>query len=155
MAILKRASIIIAGHKGVYVRVASEHQSQTIHRFEGGGVIEDRLTSTHKSFYSKYKDGVYAKYSGYEEKLQVEADFISDLLATSEEKEYMRRGATYDSWAEEADTAPVEYPPTPRSRPASSNAAQSPVIKSPPPKMMKKSEDDDADEEAAKAMHSD
>ena len=67
----------------------------------------------------------------------------------------MRRGATYDSWAEEADTAPVEYPPTPRSRPASSNAAQSPVIKSPPPKMMKKSEDDDADEEAAKAMHSD
>ncbi|CAE7232195.1 unnamed protein product [Symbiodinium natans] len=45
MAILKRASVIIAGHKGVYVRVASEHQSQTIHRFEGGGVTEDWLTT--------------------------------------------------------------------------------------------------------------
>ena len=34
-AILKRATVILAGNKAVYVRIASEQQSEVIHRFEG------------------------------------------------------------------------------------------------------------------------
>ena len=44
MATLKQASVIIAGDNAIYVRLASEHQSQKIHCVSSGG-ITDRLVA--------------------------------------------------------------------------------------------------------------
>ena len=81
------------------VSIASEHQFEVIHRFEGNGLKEDWLSSKHKDFLDKYKGGQFVKYPGYEKALESEAALIGNLLASPEEKEYMRRAATYDSWA--------------------------------------------------------
>ena len=173
MAILKRATVILAGSKAVYVHLASEHQSEIIHRFEGGGVTEDWLSTKHKAFFGYYKDGQYEKYKGFEAALGAEATFIGDLLASPEEKEYMKRGATYDSWAVEyGSSQDIQVPnlATPRSRPTPS--AVSPLITSPPTKLHKKEnvtnedatmsqelnrlvDELDGDEEAARELRSD
>ena len=135
MAILKRATIVLAGDKAVYVRLASEHQSAVIHRFEGDGLTEDWLSSRHKSFFGKYKDGQFVKYKGFEQALESEATLIGNWLASPEDKKYMRRGATYDSWAAQygSDSPDPTAPATPRSRPMASTA--SPLISSPPAKI--------------------
>ena len=74
-----------------------------------------------------------------EEALESEAALIGHLLASPEENEYMRRAATYDSWATQygadSDVA-AAAPATPRSRPMAS--AESPIISSPPAKIHKK-----------------
>jgi hypothetical protein len=62
MAILKRTSVIIAGHHGVYVRLPSEHSTEPIHRFANGGITEDWLVEKNKHFYGLYKQGVHQKY---------------------------------------------------------------------------------------------
>lgn len=51
MAILKRTSVIIAGHRGVYVRLPSEHSSEPIHRFAAGGITEEGLVEKNKASY--------------------------------------------------------------------------------------------------------
>ena len=149
MAILKRATVVIAGFKAVYVRLASEHQSERIRRFEDGGITEDWLVSKNKSFYSHYKDGRFVQYPGYEDALEAEANLIGELLASPEEKEYLRRGATYDSWARDYEDRESTPPRGSRRNPA---VASSPLIRSPPSKMAK-TQDDDPDEAEARSLH--
>ena len=124
MAILKRASVVLAGNKAVYVRLPSEHQSERIYRFEGGGLTEDWLQEKNKPYCGMYEDGMFVKYSGYEDALENEATLLSDLLASPEEKEYMRRGATYDNWAADYGNT-QEHPTTPTRDRASGSAMPS------------------------------
>ncbi|CAE7211717.1 ANKRD52 [Symbiodinium sp. KB8] len=81
------------------LEAADTDGKKVIHRFEGNGLKEDWLSSKHKDFLDKYKGGQFVKYPGYEKALESEAALIGNLLASPEEKEYMRRAATYDSWA--------------------------------------------------------
>ena len=163
MAILKRGTVVIAGHKAVYVRLASEHQSERIHRFQEGGITEGWLRGDNKSYYSHYKEGRCIKYPSFEDSLNKEQDLMHELLASPEEKEYMRRGATYDSWhldfENETVAESIPMPSTPPRRSSAEASARSPQIHSPPQKQQKtQSEEDpqspDPDEEAARDLHS-
>ena len=138
MAILKRASVIITGDHAVYVRVASERQSQVIHCINSDGITQDWLKETHKAEYGHYKVGQHVKYAGFDENLAAESALVSELLASREEKEYLRRGATYDRWADEYDgsTQPA-CSATPRHATSSRPALSSPLIASPPSKQAK------------------
>ena len=156
MAILKRSSVVIAGDLGVYVRLASEHQSQVIHRFADHGLQDDWLKSENKKFYGMYKDGQHVKPPGYQEALEAEASLVSEILASPEEREYLARGRSHDEWAMAygEDTPALT---TPRN-PSTASMAQSPNITSPPLKHARTSAssgsqgNDDADEEAARSM---
>ena len=64
MATLKRASVIIAGDNEIYVRLASEHQSQKIHCVSSGGITEDWLN---KLQYNHYKNGQRTKKSDFDQ----------------------------------------------------------------------------------------
>ncbi|OLP83988.1 hypothetical protein AK812_SmicGene35184 [Symbiodinium microadriaticum] len=121
MATLKRASVIIAGDNAIYVRLASEHQSQKIHCINSSGITEDWLQETNKAHYNHYKNGQHTKYVDFDQYVEEETNLVSELLASPEEKEYLRRGATYDRWNEGFPTA--SNPATPRR--ASAAAASS------------------------------
>ncbi|CAE7361836.1 CCR3, partial [Symbiodinium necroappetens] len=151
-------NMISSAFNAVYVRLPSEHQSQDIYRFEGDGLTVDWISDKHKAYYGKFKDGnQQVKYPGFEEALEQEAMLIGNLLASDEEKEYMRRGATYDSWLADYDTShdpehPADSAPSSPPRPSAAAAASSsPPIRSPPRKMHKTDEGLDADEEIARA----
>ncbi|CAE7406745.1 unnamed protein product [Symbiodinium natans] len=140
MAILKRATVVIAG----------------------GGVTEDWLRADNKSFYSHYKDGRFVKYPKYEENLAKEADMMVEILASPEEKEYLKRGATYDAWHQdfgnETTDASRASASTPPPRAGAEVSQSSPLIRSPPSKMLRmesgrEAEEYDADEEATRHLH--
>ena len=97
MAILKRTVVIIAGHNGVYVRLPSEHTWEPIHRFNEGGVTEDRLQETHKKYYGMYKHAAW-KYHGFDSKIDDEQALVAKLLATPQEKAYIQRAEMRDRW---------------------------------------------------------
>lgn len=56
-AILKRAVVIIAGHRAVYIRLPSESANQPIHVFCDDAVGLDWLTPDNKSFLNAYRLG--------------------------------------------------------------------------------------------------
>ena len=153
MAILKRASVVIVGELAVYVRLASEHPEQIIHRFANNAIQKDFLKPTNKHFYGLYQESQHVKPPTYQEYLDAEANLVSELLASPTEKEYLRRGHTHDQWAMEYGEATIS---TPRAATSSSIMAVSPQITSPPTKHPRTdTNNDDADEEAARALHSD
>ena len=90
------------------------------------------------------------KYPGYEDALEAEANLIGELLASPEEKEYLRRGATYDSWARDYGVDRASTPP--RSSGHNPAVASSPLIRSTPSKMAK-TQDEDPDEAEARSLH--
>ena len=140
MATLKRASVMIAGNIAIYVRLASEHQSQQIHCINNGGITEDLLQPTNNPHYDHYKKGRHTKYQDFDRFVEEETNFVSELLASPEEKEYLRRGATYDRWAEGDFTESDPMTPRPSTPAMASNPADSvpggmsasPLITSPP-----------------------
>lgn len=150
MAILKRASVVIAGDLAVYVRLASEHPDQVIHRFDSCSMLKDWLKPTNKKFYNLYKEGQHVKFPGYQEALEAEANLVNELLASPSEKEYLARGRSHDQWAE-AYGGPLT---TPRGNMSTAATTSSPAIASPPAKQQRIEYDDAADEEAAGHMHS-
>ena len=156
MAILKRSTVVIAGH----VRVASELQSQIVHRFASTTMLDDWLKGTNKEFYNLYKEGQHVKPPNFEHGLESEASLVGELLATPAEQEYLQRGRTHDRWAEEYGNDPAPSSTiTPRVTSASS-MAHSPIINSPPLKHPRTQApladaDDDADEDAARDLHGD
>ena len=113
MAILKRTSVIIAGHHGVYVRLPSEHPTEPIHRFAAGGITEDWLVEKNKAFYGRYKQGVHQKYEGFEENIAEEQELVAYLLGTPEEKEYIERARQRDQWRAEWEGEASQPAPTP------------------------------------------
>ena len=144
MAILKRTVVIIAGFKGVYVRLPSEHATEPIRRFGGDGITEDWLEKTHKEYYGLYKQGLHEKYDGYEAKLEEEQALVAQLLATPEEKTYMQRAETHDKWRLEAGDMGTPAPSTPPSNigplappPISSPLRLKEEITSPPQKKLR------------------
>ena len=166
MAILKRSSVVIAGELAIYVRLASEHPDQVIHRFDSCSMLKDWLKPTNKKFYSLYKEGQHVKYPGYQEALEAEANLVSELLASPSEKEYLARGRSHDQWAE-AYGAELTTPShdqwaeaygaeltTPRSNMSTAAITTSPAITSPPAKQQRIAHEEEADEEAASFMHS-
>eukprot|EP00438_Fugacium_kawagutii_P023328 Skav236011 [mRNA] locus=scaffold1512:1512:2171:+ [translate_table: standard] len=118
MAILKRTSVIIAGHHGVYVRLPSEHSTEPIHRFAAGGITEDWLLNKNKPFYGRYKQGVHQKYEGFEDNIAEEQELVAYLLGTPEEKEYIERARRRDQWRAEwegeASSSQQAPPPAPQ-----------------------------------------
>ena len=170
MAILKRATVVIAGELAVYVRLASEHPNQVVHRFSSCSMLQDWLKPTNKRFYGLYKEGQHVKPPGFSEALAAEANLVHELLASPTEKAYLLRGRSHDQWAEtwggdpaQPATVPMN---TPRVVPSTSTASvQSPIISSPPSKQPRTSstsysqqqqdDDDEADEEVARQLHSD
>ena len=149
-ATLKRASVIIAGNNAIYVRLASEHQSQKIHCINNSGITEDWLQPTNKPHYDHYKKGQHTKYQDFDRYVEEETDFVSELLASPEEKEYLRRGATYDRWTEGDFTEPDPMTPRPSTPAMASNPSDSvpggmsasPLITSPPAKQARIDMDD-------------
>ena len=142
MAILKRSTVVIAGQLAIYVRVASELQSQIVHRFASTTLLDDWLKGTNKEFYNLYKEGQHVKPPNFEHGLESEASLAGELLATPAEQEYLQRGRTHDRRAE------------------ASSMAHSPIITSPPLKHPRTQApladaDDDADEDAARDLHGD
>ena len=113
----KRCTVIIAGKHAAYVRHPSEHEDQIIHRFATMGIEKDWLRDENKKFYSHYKEGVRTKYPGFDDKAEQEGLRASKLIATEEEKEYLRRGNTHDKWRAEAGPAsPCAAPASPTSK---------------------------------------
>ena len=169
MAILKRATVVIAGALAVYVRLASEHPNQVVHRFSSCSMLQDWLKPTNKRFYGLYKEGQHVKPPGFSEALAAEANLVHELLASPTEKAYLLKGRSHDQWAEtwgEDPAQPATVPMnTPRVVPSTSTASvQSPIISSPPSKQPRTSstsysqqqqDDDEADEEVARQLHSD
>jgi len=117
MAILKRAAVIIAGRRAVYLRLPSQNESETIYRFSGDGITEDWLCDKNKSSYGSYKQGVHQKYANYDSQLDEEAALVAKLLATPEEKAYMERAEKHDQWRREAAPVEPEAPASPRPSP--------------------------------------
>ena len=149
-ATLKRASVIIAGNNAIYVRLASEHQSQKIHCINNSGITEDWLQPTNKPHYDQYKKGQHTKCQDFDRYVEEETNFVSELPASPEEKEYLRRGATYDRWAEGDFTEPDPMTPRPSAPAMASNPSDSvpggmsasPLITSPPAKQARIDMDD-------------
>ena len=110
MAILKRTTVIIAGHHGVYVRLPSEHTTEPVHRFSSGGITEDWLKDTNKEYYGLYKQGIHQKYPNFERNLDAEQELMAYLLGTPEEKEYIRRANLREQWRSEWDAAALSEP---------------------------------------------
>jgi hypothetical protein len=72
LAIFKRYVSIIGGRKGVYVRLPSEDPEAVVFFYDQDDVAHDWLKSERKDYLSKYKNGVNAKYPGYEEAVSME-----------------------------------------------------------------------------------
>lgn len=126
MAILKRTVVIIAGHKGVYVRLPSEHDTEPVHCFKNGGITEDWLVNDRKKFYGLYKQGTHQKYEDFDAKLEEEQRLVAKLLASPEEKKYIERAERHDLWRAEAGSPEASSSPhaagnqsTPELRPPS------------------------------------
>ena len=102
MAILKRTTVVIAGHRGVYVRLPSEHNTEPIYGFAAGGITEDWLRDKNKAAYGLYKQGVHQKYAEFEKNLAQEQELVAYLLGTPEEREYMERAHRREQWRAEA-----------------------------------------------------
>lgn len=135
MAILKRTTVVIAGHHAVYVRLHSEHTEEPILRFARGGITEDWLQSKNKREHGLYKLGVQQKYRDYDLKIEEERALAASMLASPEEKRYIERAALHEHWCAEAgvrpaslvadqgagsiDDAPIQAPFTPQSPPHS------------------------------------
>lgn len=116
MAILKRTTVIIAGHNAVYVRLPSEHVDEPVHCFKAGGITEDWLVPVHKKFYGLYKQGVRQKPNDFDTLLEEEKCIVAKLLASPEEKAYIERAERHESWRREAGSP--EEPPSPDQRPS-------------------------------------
>lgn len=109
MAILKRTIVIIAGHRGVYLRLPNESNDQRILCFRAGGITQDWLRETNKAAYGLFKQGVHQKHSTFDVKLEEEQALVGYLLGTAEEKKYMERAHMHDRWRTEASAS--EAPP--------------------------------------------
>ena len=138
MAILKRASVIIAGDHAVYVRVASERQSQVIHCINSDGITQDWLKETHKAEYGHYKVGQHVKYAGLMRILQPRVLWCPNFLPHQKKKNIYAEVPLNDRWADEYDgsTQPA-CSATPRHASSSRPALSSPLIASPPSKQAK------------------
>ena len=106
MAILKRSCVIIAGKHAVYLRLPSEHTTQTIHRFDMFGMQDDWLEADNKKYYGMYKEGLPNKYPGYDDEVEKEMAFVDKLLASPEEKEYIQRAESHERWQAFGRTSP-------------------------------------------------
>ena len=119
------------------------------------------MQDKNKSYFGVRMEGTFVKYQGYEDALEKEAAFLLDLLASHEEKECMRRAATYDSWAadycnaHEQRTTPTRNTASGSAMPSGLSGAPSkvPRTSSPDPIQLAPENDSDADEEAARDLH--
>ena len=82
MAVLKRSVTIVAGARGVYVRLPSEHVGQPIHVFRDDDVAADWLKSEHKAALNDYREGREVKYDGFVQNVEREQALMEQWMSS-------------------------------------------------------------------------
>ena len=78
-AVLKRSVVIVAGRRGVYVRLPSEKLGQTVYKFTDDNVGEDWLLPTNKAYLNKYRQGLFEEYEGFQERAEEELELVDSM----------------------------------------------------------------------------
>ena len=86
LALFKRCISLIGGKNKVYLRLPSEDPEAEILEFQDDEIAKDWLKSEHKPYLNSHKNGKDEKYTGYDDLVASEAQWVKGIMAEAEAK---------------------------------------------------------------------